>query len=188
GLGTNVRVIVVKNNKLFAGRYPSGLFRSTDGGNNWVSIMNGITGTNWLSIAIDSVGNIYTGSASGGAGIYKSTNDGDNWFKADSGITTGLNILTLATKGNYIFAGTQTGGVFHSTNYGQYWTSMNEGFSTMNEVFSLEIADNYIYAGTKGLWRRQLPGAAPLGPTNLIAIADTFSVDLSWTDNSGNEL
>lgn len=188
GLGTNVRVIVVKNNKLFAGRYPSGLFRSTDGGNNWVSIMNGITGTNWLSIAIDSSGNIYTGSASGGSGIYKSTNDGDSWFKADSGITAGLNISTLVAEGNDVFAGTRTGGVFHSTDNGQYWTSMNEGFSEINEIFSLEVSNNYIYAGTKGLWRRQLYEVAPVPPSNLIAVADTFVVDLYWDDNSNNEL
>ncbi|MCZ7616719.1 MAG: hypothetical protein M5T52_24915 [Ignavibacteriaceae bacterium] len=187
GLGTFVRVIVVKNNILFAGRYPSGLFRSTDGGNNWVSIMSGITGTNWLSMAIDSIGNIYTASASGAAGLYKSTNDGDSWFKSDSGITTGLNILTLVAEGNNVFAGTEGGGIFHSSDNGQSWTSMNEGFSEINDIFSLTIADNYIYAGTKGLWRRQLYGLAPLAPTNLVATADTFTVTLGWQDNSVNE-
>ncbi len=189
GLTSNkVHALVLKdNNTLFAGTYPSGLFRSTDGGNNWVSVLNGIIGSNWLSLAVDSIGNIYTGSASGGSGIYRSTDNGDSWIKADSGITD-LTILSLTTKGNDIFAGTETGGVFRSSDSGEFWTSMNEGMQSIDKINSLYIADNYIYAGTKGLWRRILYETIPSAPTGLFAIADTFTVDLNWTDNSDNEL
>ncbi len=189
GLTSNkVHALILKNNNtIFAGTYPSGLFRSTDGGNNWISVLNGISGSNWLSFTIDSMGTIYTGSASGGSGVFKSTNNGESWVEADSGIAD-LNILTLAASGNDIFAGTETAGVFHSSDNGQIWISMNEGLQTIDKINNLYIDDNYIYAGTKGLWRRMLNQTVPLAPTNLFAIADTFTVDLSWDDNSDNEL
>lgn len=185
---TKVHGLVLKNNNtLFAGCYPAGLFRTTDGGNNWVNVTNGLPGSNWLSFAIDSAGNIYTGCASGGSGIFKSTDNGDSWAEADSGMTD-LTVLTLAANGNDIFAGTQAGGIFHSTDNGEFWTSMNEGIQSIDKINYLYINDNYIYAGTKGLWRRILYETIPAAPTNLFAIADTFTVDLNWTDNSNNEL
>jgi photosystem II stability/assembly factor-like uncharacterized protein len=187
GLTSNkIHALAIKdNNTFFAGTGPTGIFRSTNGGNSWEQVLN--IPQNVYSLTIDSVGNIFAGGYDGEYGVYRSTDNGANWVAVNSGISD-LYIRSLTSIGNDIYVGTQTGGIFKTTDSGESWVSFNEGFGTMNEIFSLEIADNYIYAGTKGLWSRILYGTAPSAPTNLIAVADTFSVDLSWNDNSDSEL
>ena len=72
-------------------------------------------------------------------------------------------ILSLATTGNIIFAGTDnysagSSGVYLSTNNGASWLNKNQGFNVIPTVSTLLISNNYIFAGTYSysLWRRSL--------------------------------
>jgi len=177
-------IVITDNNTIFAGAGPGGIFRSTDGGDNWERVWS--TMANVYSLTINSFGNIFAGVYDGNFGIYKSTDNGDTWTEVNNGLTD-LFIRSLASDDSVVYAGTQTGGIFKSDDQGGNWVSINEGFKEINEILSLEVINNYIYAGTKGLWRRPFSGAVPLSPSNLVAIADTFNVTLSWQDNSDNE-
>jgi hypothetical protein len=68
-----------------------------------------------------------------------------------------VTVLSLATSGSNIFAGTSNG-VYLSTNNGANWTQINDGFNPVPTVYSLAIANNYIFAGTYGysVWKRSL--------------------------------
>ncbi|MBN1633090.1 MAG: T9SS type A sorting domain-containing protein [Ignavibacteria bacterium] len=67
------------------------------------------------------------------------------WVQVSNGMGNNQYVISLATSGNNIFAGTYGSGVYLSTNNGQTWTQ-----TTMNnkDVYSLAISGNNIFAGT----------------------------------------
>jgi len=64
------------------------------------------------------------------------------WVQVSNGMGN-LNVSSLASGGNNIFAGTYASGVYLSTNNGTNWTQT----SLTNSVSSLAVNGNYIFAG-----------------------------------------
>ena len=108
----------------------------------WVQDTNGIGHLNSITSMVISGNNIFAGSNFCNNGVYLSTNKGLNW------IQTSLNnqsVLSLASNGNNVFAGTAGDGVYLSTNIGSNWTQT----SLYNQdVWSLSINGNNIFAAT----------------------------------------
>ncbi|HNR92151.1 MAG TPA: hypothetical protein PKO41_06980 [Dokdonella sp.] len=137
-----------------AGPYPTianGVFKSTDGGANWVHSSNGLPplfgpGTSQgsvLAMAINPVNpqvlyaavvNLYSTPINGR--VYKTTDGGANWFETSTGIA-GQDVRALLIDpndptGETIYAGTggdgaNRGGVYRSTNGGASWNSLSIG-------------------------------------------------------------
>jgi len=96
----NVLALAVNGSNLYLGTAINGLFLSTNNGDNWSNLNNGLTGSLW-SIAFNN-SNIFVGTGSDGA--YLSTNNGVDWTQVNYGLTN-LAILALVVHNNYIFAG-----------------------------------------------------------------------------------
>jgi len=122
---------------IYTGTYGGGVFLSTNNGDSWVAVNNGLTKQNILSLTICN-GNIFAGTESDG--IFISTNNGNNWSVS----LPSKMILSLASTGNYIFAG--SGSIYISTNNGNNWT-----LSSMPDlgVSAISAIGNNIYAGTQ---------------------------------------
>ena len=129
----------------------NGVFKSTDGGANWVHSSNGLpriggsSSSEWdvLSLAINpnapntlyaSVANLYVQPVVGG--VYKTTTGGASWTNVSSGIA-GQDVRALYidpndATGNTIYAGSggtgsNPGGVYRSTDGGTTWNSISIG-------------------------------------------------------------
>ncbi len=104
---------------------------------------NGPEGGLTRAFAINSNGDIFTGTA--GGGVYRSTDNGGTWTAVNNGLTnTDLPALAINSNGD-IFAGIAGAGVFRSTDNG----------SSLG-VFSLAIdSSGNIFA--RNLWGRRLP-------------------------------
>ena len=121
-----------------------------DGPFEWISVSNGLSGRDVLSLAIDPTNTkvVYAGTD---GGAFKSTNGGGLWTKMNSGLTD-LYLHSLAidpTNTQVIYAGTSTY-VFKSANGGSLWTRMNNGLVN-RRVNSLAIDPTntkVVYAGT----------------------------------------
>jgi hypothetical protein len=132
----DVYSLVVCDGFLFAGT-GIGVFSSSDQGSSWqpTALMNGNV---WSMIAKGST--LFAATTSG---VFRSTDYGTSWSAVSAG-----NILSLATDGTTIFAGTGDqphSGVFRSTNSGASWDST--GLSGLS-VNSLAVNGTDIYAGT----------------------------------------
>jgi photosystem II stability/assembly factor-like uncharacterized protein len=123
-----------KNEKIFVGG--GGIFRSTNGGANWVKC-----NFNYNTYAISIVGSRVL---AGTGGIYYSTNNGNNWISTDCN----QSIYGFCFNSSYIFARTSNG-IYRSSNNGDNWISVNNGLAnlTINTVITY---NNNVYVGTDG--------------------------------------
>ncbi len=151
----HVRALAIKDTNIFAAT-PDGIFMQTMTKNNWISVNEGLTTTDILSLVVNGA-DIYAGTF--GKGVFRSTNNGTNWAPVNNGLTIN-NVNTLLVNINHnqtgdtsIFAGTYDyllgGGIFKSTNNGTNWIKSDSGLSNF-EVRALTIKDTILFAGTAG--------------------------------------
>jgi len=127
-----------------------GLFLSTNQGQTWDSINDGLA---TLSInSIVGIGStLFVGTS---VGVYSSTNNGSSWSPANSGLTN-RNISSFAASEGFLFAGTDSG-AFLTSDSGKNWIPANQGLAS--KISALAIG-RYLFAGTSsGVWRWPLSG------------------------------
>ncbi|MHB8581590.1 MAG: T9SS type A sorting domain-containing protein [Ignavibacteriaceae bacterium] len=117
-----------------------GILKTTDMGKSWKQTLNGYE---VLSIAIDSIGNIFSGTNSG---VWKSLDDGNSWTQISSLTITGIVFSVSIGNNNEVFLGTSNG-VFKSTDNGTTFSSINNGLSNTSIVQCIYALPNgYIFA------------------------------------------
>ena len=165
--------------RIYAGTYASGLYYSTDNGDNW--FLTSLNFTDVFSLAAYGP-NVYAGTW--GLGLYCSTNYGTSWINvltndlintiftdetnvfvgtqnglfisSNNGINwfqTGFvneHVISVTAVGSNVIAATDSNGVYFSSNNGMNWSSANEGFNHRYIISSLVILNDFIYAGTSG--------------------------------------
>jgi len=149
-LGGDVNALVTADTgTIIAGTRLGGLFRSTDGGQNWTHLedspsapflFNGV-----FDMTKNSQGHLFAATA---RGVYRSTDNGDTWTAFDAGLTDRF-IQSLAINSiDAIFAGSFSQGLFRSDDNGETWTAFNNGLTEMR-VLSLVINSlGDVFAGT----------------------------------------
>ena len=123
----------------------SGVFRSTNNGNTWVEVSNGLPiSLYWSSITISNNDIVYLLDYYNG--VYKSVNNGDNW---DLVLPNNYPTVFVTTSLGDIYLGT-TSGVFFSSDNGLNWIPFNSGFNfPWIPIYSLYVdQDDFIFAGT----------------------------------------
>lgn len=145
----------------YAGTWGSGIYKSTDGGQNWVLMNNGLGNLYINFIAIDPVTTttIYLGTRLGG--VYKSTNAGVSWNATGPGLNSEAIVYTIALDPldpDTVYAGTRSpgssppwgGGVYKTTNGGDSWQAQNSGLGE-GWVYSIAVhptTPSIVYAAT----------------------------------------
>ena len=93
------------------------ILKSTDGGENWSVIGEGLicNGVNTIIIDPMETNTLYAGTHN--AGVFKSANGGENWSKINKNLTNPMVFaLAVDSSNNRIFAGTAGSGVFRYDN------------------------------------------------------------------------
>jgi len=145
--GGSVTALLINGADLFAGTGPSGVFRSTNQGQNWTAVSAGLGNVGILAFAA-SGNNVFAGAVNG---VFRSTDQGQSWTAANSGLPGGT-IGALAVSGANLFVAINTpeglgrGRVFRSGDQGQSWTEAGAGLSgTIIRGIAVSGAD--LYAG-----------------------------------------
>lgn len=125
---TNPQVLSIlsKGNRVFAGTHGSGVFVSSDNGENWVQ-----TSLNTSTVrALIAVGqNIYAGTL--GNSLYISTDEGLNW---EQKMQTVQGVTCFSTDGSKIYAGTNFYGLHLSEDNGATWNRVSFNLNFVNSV------------------------------------------------------
>jgi photosystem II stability/assembly factor-like uncharacterized protein len=122
-----------------------GVFRTTDGGDRWTSVNNGLTNPYIRVLAVSGTSLI----AGTSGGVFHSTDNGTNWAPVSSGLTD-TSIGALAVSGRVTFAGTENGGIYRSTDYGKNWSVANNRVVNTAWVAALAVSSSgtKLFAGT----------------------------------------
>ncbi len=134
---THSRVISLAVDPLFsanvyAGTKGDAVFKSYNGGQNWVSQRNGLDGVTISSVVHQLI--FVPGSsnhlfAATSMGVFESETAGDTWIKRMEGMKEVLMVISLAIDPHQpktLYAGT-SGGVYKSLDGGQLWEKVNNG-------------------------------------------------------------
>ena len=147
-----------------------GVFRSTDGGDSWQEVYEGLRGPvpgGWVVLSPDFASDRTLFAGRGNGGVFRSTDGGDNWKKANSGLpkyqdigsccgyygVVGLVFSPAFVSDSTVFLATWSG-LYRSTNRGETWQNVSQdltdtfmvhvlispSFGTDNTVFVLAHA------------------------------------------------
>ncbi|MGH2568323.1 MAG: WD40/YVTN/BNR-like repeat-containing protein, partial [Bacteroidota bacterium] len=140
-----------------------GVYKSTDGGENWSFSSQGLLFQYLRKILVDPNNPevMYVAGQSLAMGIAKSTDGGITWIKSDSGLAIDhhgytVSDIALDAKRNILYAADWTigGGIYRSTDGGRYWKQIRSEFVNpffANGLFA-DSTDGSLYAWERSLW------------------------------------
>ena len=137
--------LISSDSIIFACSWSGGIYVSSDNGNSWSALNNGLTNIHVRTLAIS--GNNFFAGTDGG--VFISSNNGGSWTVMNNGLPANTIITKLAINDSNIFAGTYKNGVYLSSDNGNNWTAVNTGL-TDTIIRSLAISGTSIFAGTNG--------------------------------------
>ena len=156
----SVAIDPTNTNTIYAASPFMGIYKSTDGGQNYQPRNTGIVFSSALSeydLVIDpgTPTTIYLGTP---RGMYKSVNGADTWVEINNGMgrfnnLPKINKLVIDPVNRTTLYAATNSGVFKTTDGGGLWAPMNAGFSQGNQTQILSLAIDptspaILYAGT----------------------------------------
>ncbi len=143
-----VNTLAISDSVIFAGTDGEGIFASTDNGEHWNSMNEGLQNKFIHTIFINGTA-LFAGTE---AGASRSTNNGVSWSTINSGLSDN-GVWSFAARhstpnDSTIFAGTWSG-VYKSTNNGNSWAVTGLSTTTM-PVHSLLVRKFDMFAATLG--------------------------------------
>ncbi len=189
---SEVLSLALQGNSVFAGTFGEGIFHSTDGGENWITVNNGLmVNTDITALAFDGT-TLFAGT---GVGLYLSTDNGASWNSSSDLSYIGVNALVV-TDGN-ILAGTYGNGIYISYDEGQLWFPSDSGFNSLPwegncpTVNTFVVSGHDVFAGTSdsGIFRSSdegmhwTPVSTGLTSTDVLSLASVASDLFAGTMN-----
>lgn len=153
---TEIGCLSFYSNEIFlGGSFSSGVWKSTDGGNEWKVIGIPISYPRILSLATNSTGIVFAGGKGNYPEIYKTTNQGQEWFNINATFDgTIISTLELDEDDN-LFAGSYGGGMYFSSDFGTTWVQRNSGLTDLH-ITTLKIhhpGDVFVGTSNGGIFR-----------------------------------
>lgn len=133
GLVQDVAIDPSNSNILYAATNSGKIFKSTDRGENWAVISEGLRGDSINAILIDPLnpGVLFVGASES---FYKSTNNGELWVDLLNGFFITSLVIDPQDSAT-LYAGTKGDGVLKSVDSGQSWKMVNRGLR-FNSILS----------------------------------------------------
>ncbi|MCL6494462.1 MAG: T9SS type A sorting domain-containing protein [Ignavibacterium sp.] len=148
-----VRGLATDGQYIYAGVSTFGVYRSSDKGNNWISVNNGLPNRSAWEIYSNN-DTLFVGFLQSRA--FRSTDQGNTWDTMYVGSNNSSSVRGFISNNKYLFAATWGNGIFRSSDGGANWAQINNGLNspTFWDIFSIEdtlLAANYgggIYRST----------------------------------------
>jgi photosystem II stability/assembly factor-like uncharacterized protein len=159
----------------------AGVFKSTDFGDSWFGVNNGMNAAVVRKLAIDKDGIFYTASWSNG--LSKSTDEGMTWIMINNGVNNVYFYSIVADDSGNLMAGSEYG-VYRSTDKGENWIQT----SSVGNNFGYDLRKdkyNRIYCFTygSGMYRTTDLGSSWERLDKNFISSYTFAFDIDKDDN-----
>lgn len=144
-------MVVDREGQVYAATQYDGVFHSTDGGESWMQVNNGLSWGNLTVLAADSSGNVYGGSIF--SGLFRTTDHGGSWKKTS--LLGGSAVARMLSGERLCVGGLDT--VSISTDQGKIWESSSVGDTTVQVISLAEDKAGNICAGLQAIYPRFTP-------------------------------
>lgn len=139
--------IIPVDNGIMSGTYTNGMYHSTDLGQNWKQINNGLGSKLIYAMATDGM-TVYCGTDDG---MYISRDMGKSWLSRRSGSPYIWEPYSIVIQGSKIYAGTAERIIIVSDDSGETWRQLNNEVafpaSEWSPIVALLVEDSVILAG-----------------------------------------
>lgn len=139
---------------LLAGSWEEGVFRSSDGGDHWQPLNEGLLTRQVRALVIDIEGTAYVGTY--GGGVYRLAQGSSQWTPVNDGLTSFYVYALAADSAGNIYAGTgedprtREKGVFRLTWGSTTWSAQGPSDAIVVALAIAPSRQQTIYAGTWG--------------------------------------
>lgn len=146
--GGRISSMVQTGTATFATTYDRGIFRSTDNGESWTAVNNGIYAENIYTIASHN-GLLFAG----GYGIDVSNNSGQTWTRTSSAVSSKV-IQSLHSQGSNLYAGVfdtarAEGTIYVTSDNGTNWSQLDLRVA-QRPMLTIASTPGNLFAGTGG--------------------------------------
>ncbi len=189
--GGAIYSIVTDNtgNMYASAMWGKGPYKSTDNGETWFSIKNGLNPANqYCPMNISPNGNLFVAGFNNSDNcIYRSTDGGNNWTTSLN--TAGSSIFCISfDKDSNIYIGTYAAGIYRSTDEGDSWAPY--GTFTGSAVAIAVNDSGHVFVGNSGMFYRSTDDGAswtplPVGGGTTIAINNYGHLFVGCSGNGG---
>jgi hypothetical protein len=182
--GDTEDILVRENGDLLAATRGGGVFLSTNNGDTWTPLSNGLTNLNITRLLETASKALF---AATDAGLFRSLNDGALWELVDASLpATSLGAIAVNPSG-HLFAGLISGGgLYRSLDTGDSWQYIADGFP---DVFIRSFgfdSSGRLLAGTGGLGVIHTVQSTPVFLADLAAERlTTGAVVVRWKVQAG---
>ncbi len=176
--------------KIFAGVEAGKIYTTTDGGQNWQNLSNGLSANTPIVALAETPNDAYL-YASGAGGVFMSSDNGLSWKAISTGLPKYDVVDTLAlgdASGSVIYAGTTNSGVYVTKDGGKQWSALSSGLPVRADVYHILVSQKYteVYAALTpgGIYTLQNGASWRTAGTGIPASTDVFAL-LSIAQSSG---
>ena len=156
GLDTfSPRAIVVGQKNpdiIFAGTHKVGVYRSSDAGESWVEVNNGISYPDMRAMLIHPGNDQVVYAGTDGGGVFKTVDGGESWKEINHGLIDKVirSMVMDPRDPDVIYAGTWHG-VYKTMDGGKNWSADPEGLYDVDvRTIALDPSNpDIVYAGTQ---------------------------------------
>jgi photosystem II stability/assembly factor-like uncharacterized protein len=139
-------ILAIENYLLVATH--SGVAKSTDMGQSWEFITNGLRSLDIINFAYDSTTNtIYAANQRGG--IFISNDYGESWQLKSNGLNASFSRNLSFDYNETLYAASLLNGVHRSTDYGETWELIVNGITEFTQISVFATKDEYVITGTQ---------------------------------------
>lgn len=131
---------------LYAGSFGFGMFFSSDYGETWESINNGLGDRFILCLSADENGTVYAGTVRGG--VFRTKENGKTWESIKAGLKF-VEVKSLLTHHGMVYAGTGRG-VYQWDEALREWSAVAPGLDQMLIASLAMTSTSQLFAGTAG--------------------------------------
>lgn len=130
-------------------------YKSTDNGNSWILLTNGLGNYGVKSIAFSYDGYIYVTAYSSQLGqgkIFYSTNHGEYWYMCNSSPGNSSENI-IVTINNDIYVTFYWENIYRSTNHGTSWDLVNNTIHNLTDLKTNQLGHIFVSSSTSGVFR-----------------------------------
>jgi len=190
GRVTSIAVDLGNSNHIIIGANTGGVWKTTDGGNNWTVLTDNLSNLSVTALTMDPTNtSTYFWGSTGGV-IFKSTDAGSTWsLLADTGNGNVNKILIDPTNTAKMYCSVQYGGIYKSTDSGANWTVINSSATTGYDVEFKPGDTNIIYATGDEFYKSTDGGGSFTNPHSSLSSWTQENVvgTRNWTNDNSNQ-